>query len=217
MKVRILLAEGAAAALDDLLRRCANRLEGMARQMLRRYPAIARWEETGDVLQNALVRLVRALREVSPAATREFFGLAAEQLRRVLLDLARHYRGAHGLDRNHASGFHAPGGPVAADPAPGLADLDWWAAFHEAVEHLPAEDREVFMLTFYHGWEQKPIAELFGVDERSVRRRWKAVSVAWPRRSETDHPRADRSDRHLSVKWTDPHNRSYQCYQIIRK
>src|SRR5262249_31686133 len=30
--------------------------------------------------------------------------------------------------------------------------LERWAAFHEAVETLPAEQREVVGLTFYHGW-----------------------------------------------------------------
>jgi DNA-directed RNA polymerase specialized sigma24 family protein len=53
------------------------------------------------------------------------------------------------------------------------SDLDLWSAFHEQVEWLPAEEREVVGLTFYHGWTQAQIAELFGVDERTVRRRWR--------------------------------------------
>ena len=56
-------------------------------------------------------------------------------------------------------------------------DLDRWRAFHEAVHRLPAEEREVFMLTFYHGWTQPEIATLFQVDERTIRRRWQAASV----------------------------------------
>jgi DNA-directed RNA polymerase specialized sigma24 family protein len=31
------------------------------------------------------------------------------------------------------------------------------------------------MLVFYHGWTQPRIAELLGVDERTVRRRWRAA------------------------------------------
>ena len=46
---------------------------------------------------------------------------------------------------------------------------------YDAVERLPVEEREVFMLAFYHGWTQAQIAELFGVDERTVRRRWRAA------------------------------------------
>ena len=61
-------------------------------------------------------------------------------------------------------------------PAP--ADLDRWAQFHTAVENLPSEQREVIGLTFYHGWTQAEIAELFQVDERTVRRRWQAACQA---------------------------------------
>jgi RNA polymerase sigma factor (sigma-70 family) len=41
------------------------------------------------------------------------------------------------------------------------------------VDRLPAEEREVVGLVFYHGWTQAQIAELFAVDERTVRRRWR--------------------------------------------
>jgi RNA polymerase sigma factor (sigma-70 family) len=45
------------------------------------------------------------------------------------------------------------------------------------MEQLPAEEREVVGLTFYHGWTQAQIAELFGVDERTIRRRWRAACL----------------------------------------
>jgi RNA polymerase sigma factor (sigma-70 family) len=40
------------------------------------------------------------------------------------------------------------------------------------VDELPIEEREVVGLVFYHGWTQVRIAELFNVDERTIRRRW---------------------------------------------
>jgi RNA polymerase sigma factor (sigma-70 family) len=43
------------------------------------------------------------------------------------------------------------------------------------VARLPAEEREVVGLTFYHGWTQAQIAELFSVDERTIRRRWRSA------------------------------------------
>ncbi|HEX3147389.1 MAG TPA: sigma-70 family RNA polymerase sigma factor [Gemmataceae bacterium] len=170
---------GDSAARDDLLRRCSRRLELLTRKMLRDFPAVRRWEETGDVFQNAAVRLVRALNAVTPTSTREFFGLAAEQIRRELVDLARHYRGPEGLDRNLAN---APTPDLSSQaafdpPARTVDDLDRWTTFHEAVHRLPSEEREVFMLTFYHGWKQADIAALFQVDERTIRRRWQAASV----------------------------------------
>ncbi len=59
-------------------------------------------------------------------------------------------------------------------------DLDRWQRFHEEVEKLPTEEREVVGLRFYHGWGEAEIAELFGVTERTVRRRWAAGCAAWP-------------------------------------
>lgn len=172
--------DGNDAALNDLLERCSDRLRDMARRMLRGYSDVARWEDTDDVLQNALVRLVQALRTVSPGNTRAFFGLAANQIRWELLNLAQRYRGPHGLGRNYRSAAPpAPGEPPPvpdpSDGAPDADELDLCTAFHGAVEGLPVGVREVFSLVFYSGWTQAQIAELFGVDERTVRRRWQVA------------------------------------------
>jgi RNA polymerase sigma factor (sigma-70 family) len=166
---------GDPTARDELLRATIARLDVLARKMLRQYPGVARWEDTADVVQEASLRLLRSLAEVDPADTRGYFNLAATQIRRQLIDLARRYAGAHGLGANHDSvgpdGLLVAG--ASADP-----DLERWTAFHEAVERLPVEEREVFGLTFYHNWTQAEIAGLFGVDERTVRRRFRAASQA---------------------------------------
>src|SRR5437868_1221947 len=80
---------GDRTALDELVRRCGQRLERLARRMLRSFPAVQAREQADDVLQNALLRLDRALREVTPGGTAGFVGLAAEMIRRELLDLSR--------------------------------------------------------------------------------------------------------------------------------
>jgi RNA polymerase sigma-70 factor (ECF subfamily) len=172
---------GDASAQDELLRHAGNRLERLARKMLSRFPGVRRWAETGDVLQNATLRLLHALKEVRPACTREFFGLAAEQMRRELLDLLRHFYGRQGHGANHASQADDRGSRAEGCEPPDRADdpdvLERWCAFHEAVEQLPAEEREVIGLIFYHGWTQAEIGQLFGVDERTVRRRWRAARL----------------------------------------
>lgn len=172
--------DGDPNAREKIIAAAVVRMEKLARKMLRGFPGVGRWEDTADVLQNALVRLDRALRAVAPGSTREFMGLAAEMLRRELLDLARHYGGRYGHGRNHESGMNVGDAardgldPPAADTD--AVELDRWAALHEAVARLPAAKREVFVLTFYHKWSQAEIAELFQVDERTVRRRWKAAA-----------------------------------------
>jgi RNA polymerase sigma-70 factor (ECF subfamily) len=165
-------------ARDELLRRVCGQLERLARRMLRNFPAVRRWVETGDVLQNAVLRLLRALQEVRPESVREFFGLAATQMRRELLDLARHFQGPEGLGANHAShGEHGswPARFEPADRAPDEADLERWRAFHEEVARLPEEEREVVGLRFYHDWGVAEIADSLQVSPATVKRRWQSA------------------------------------------
>src|SRR5262245_32910192 len=104
-------------ALNALLVFTTGRLRRLTRVMLRGHPAVRRWEEPEDVLQNALVRLLRALESVPPATAREFFALAARHIRWELVDLARRYYGPQGWGANHASASDNSGatGPDVAD------------------------------------------------------------------------------------------------------
>jgi RNA polymerase sigma-70 factor (ECF subfamily) len=170
---------GCPAAWDELLRRSELRLRYLARRMLRDFPAVRRAEETADVLQGAVIRLLRALLAVRPVSTREYFGLAAEQIRRELLTLADYHQRPSRSPGGRVASLSPTDSNPAVDPTAEASphDLDQWAAFHQAVEGLPVAQREVFMLTFYQGWTQPRIAELFGVDERTVRRRWQSACL----------------------------------------
>jgi RNA polymerase sigma-70 factor (ECF subfamily) len=174
------MKRGDREARDELVRAFQARLELLGQKMLRNYPGVGRWVEASDVLQGSLLRLLRALESVQPESTRAFFGLAAEQIRRELLDLARHFYGPQGLGANHAS--------VGADPEtsrPGFepadpgddGDLERWCRFHEEVTRLPVQEREVVGLVYYHGWTQTQVAELFQVNVRTVRRWWESALV----------------------------------------
>jgi RNA polymerase sigma factor (sigma-70 family) len=169
------LQAGDRAALNELLRHTCARLERLARKMLRKFPAVRNLVQTDDVLQNALMRLMRALESVRPGSTRDFFGLAAEQMRRELLDLARYFRSRYGTAATQASLPHpdswcGPDEPAA--PGEDADDLERWSRFHEEVAKLPAELRELVGLVVYHGWTQEQAAELFNVSPRTVRRWW---------------------------------------------
>ena len=159
-------------ARDRLMEAAYPRLEVLGHKMLCGFPNVRPLSDTQDVVQNAALRLLRSLRQVNPppATTREFFGLAAVEIRRELLDLARSARAARRL--SSASGSEGP--PDDRDVA---EDLERWEAFHEAVARLPAEEREVMGLAFYHGWTQAQIAALFKVSERTVARRWHSACL----------------------------------------
>lgn len=176
---------GEDGAFDQLAIQVTHRLRGLAGRMLRNYPHIRRWEETDDVFQAALIRLHRSITEVKPESMRAFFGLAITQIRRTLIDLARHYYGTYGKGAHH----HSDGSGRAADDAGGPLDqamaaaelpesLQKWTSFHEAIEALPADERETFSLVWYGGLKQRESAELLGVSERTVIRRINRARLA---------------------------------------
>ncbi len=171
---------GDAQAADTLFRAVGLRLEKLTRQMLRGFPAVRACTETADVLQGSLLRLLCTLRRLQPQSTRHFFNLAAVQIRRELLDLARQFAGATfarpAAPQTRENGAGAMLLPTAAAPAED-EDLDLWCRFHQAVDRLAPLEREVLGLAFYHGWTQGQIAALFQVDERTVRRRWRSACL----------------------------------------
>jgi len=169
---------GDRAAADELLRAFGARLEHLARKMLRTFPNVRESAETGDVLQGSLIRLLCTLQQIQPASTRHLLNLAAVHVRRELLDLARRSASRHEVQvRSGDESADGQAGGLALAPArfaDSPEDLELWCRFHGMVDRLPAEEREVIGLTFYHGWTQGQIAELLQVDQRTVRRRWQS-------------------------------------------
>jgi len=173
------LNTGDAAALDGLIAHAYERLERLAQRMLRDFPRLRDWESTGDVLHNAYPRLRSALQAVPLTSVRDFLGLATLQIRRELLDLARHYFGPEGSGARRAS----PGTPDNPESTPHAQEekadttneparlLDW-TEFHQQVEALPVPEREVFSLLWYHGMTQPEAAGVLNVSEATLRRRW---------------------------------------------
>jgi RNA polymerase sigma-70 factor (ECF subfamily) len=177
------LRAGDASARDELLTMACERLRRLARKMLRGYPGVRRWEQTDDVLQNAAMRLCRALDDIKPASVRDFINLAAVQIRRELIDLARHYDGPEGPGRHHASragrdDYSERPGLDPADHSHDPAGLAAWTEFHDQVGALPDELKEVFHLLWYQGLPQAEAAALLGVTERVVKYRWRSARLA---------------------------------------
>jgi RNA polymerase sigma factor (sigma-70 family) len=172
------LRAGEVGARKELLNRASERMMVLTRKMLRNFPRVRRWEETGDVCQNASVRLFRTLAQVQPASAADFFRLAALNIRRELLDLAKHYYGALGVGANQASSG-ADGARLLAEPeqAEGEERLAAWAEFHRQVGLLPDEEREVFDLVWYQGLSQAEVGAMLNVSERTVKRRWQGARL----------------------------------------
>jgi RNA polymerase sigma-70 factor (ECF subfamily) len=173
------LQAGDTAARDALLGAAGERLRQLAHRMLQSYPRVRRWEDTDDVLQNALLRLYRTLEAVPPQSVTDFLRLAALNIRRELLDLTKHYYGPQGQGAHHASQnpeqdrVSEAVGQASLDPS----HLAVWSEFHCQVGQLPDDEREVFDLLWYEGLSQAEAAEVLGVYERTVKRRWQSARV----------------------------------------
>jgi RNA polymerase sigma-70 factor (ECF subfamily) len=135
-----------------------------------------------DVLQNALVRLLRALEVVPVGSVREFFRLGATQIRRELIDLARHHFGPEGSGRWRVDQEHHTDGRAEALCDQAQADstdepgrLEAWSELHRQVEALPAAEREVFGLLWYHGLTQAEAAAVLRISQATVKRWWQAA------------------------------------------
>jgi len=173
------LRAGDLSARSSLIALAQSRFAALARAMLRRYPHVRRWEETDDLLQAALVRLHRSLAEVRPEDVPHFDNLAATQIRRELIDLARSYYGHEGLGANHHPDRTDPGVRLAqvSDGWGRPETLESWMAFHESVERLPVEEREVCGLLWYQGMTHAQAAEVLGVATKTVQRRWASACL----------------------------------------
>jgi len=178
------LRAGDEAARKELLNCACERLTRLTRKMLRGFPRVKRWEETDDVAQNAVMRLYQSLAKVQPASAADFFRLAAVNIRRELLDLAKHYYGPRGHGANYGS--LGPRRNSESEPHPGREPPDKitgperlaaWSEFHTQVEKLPEEERELFDLIWYQGLSQAEAGALLGISERTVKRRWASARV----------------------------------------
>jgi RNA polymerase sigma factor (sigma-70 family) len=176
------LHNGDATARDDLIAVSCDRLRSLAKRMLRDFPKVGRWEDADDVAQEAALRLCRALREVKPRSAADFIGLAAVQIRRELLDLARRITGPEGIAHNHASGAQVgassgstPLGQMAGNSTYEPRQLAQWTEFHDRVDQLPDEERSVFELLWYQEVSQAQAAEILGFTLIKVKRRWQSA------------------------------------------
>ncbi len=179
----IRFAAGDAAAKNALVERAYARLVVLARGQLRRFPKIRAEEETVAVFNESYKQLTKALDDVRPTTVRAFFGLAALQMRRVLLDLVRHgNRGGEprpvvtgGLGGPAESG---DGGAIdVGKPDPGVSKAGAREDILTALEKLPDDEREVVDLIFFNELTQAEAAEVLGVHEDTVKRRWARARV----------------------------------------
>jgi RNA polymerase sigma-70 factor, ECF subfamily len=167
-------SDGEQHASDDLIRAVYDELRRQARRQLRR----ERRDHTLDtaaLINEAYLKLVEQ-RSVRWQDRGHFYALAAELMRRVLVD---HARARHRRKR---------GGPNESKPLDNIEvvtvplDLDL-IALDEALDRLAAIDKQqvkIVELRYFAGLEISETAELLKISPATVKRDW-AAAKAWLR------------------------------------
>jgi RNA polymerase sigma factor (sigma-70 family) len=174
------LAAGDSSARDRIMEISNARLRVLAHRLLGKFASVRRWDNTDDVAQNAAIRLHRALGDTVPDSPRGLMGLMATQIQRELIDLARKHSGPQSWASNHDTNVGLSGGEgecrvdeaVAPDESRGEIPLERWEEFHEAIEGLPGDLREVFRMVWYLGLDREAAAKAMGCSVRTLGRMW---------------------------------------------
>lgn len=169
-------SDGDETALDKLMPIVYSELRRLAANYLRRERANHTLQPTA-LVNEAYLKLIdqKSARWQNRA---QFYGIAAQLMRRILVDHARQHKAAKrgGSDQLRLSITSA--GNLATKP-----DLDV-LSLHEALEELatldPQQER-IVELKFFGGLSIEETAEVVGVGHATVERDWK-MARAWLRR-----------------------------------
>jgi RNA polymerase sigma factor (sigma-70 family) len=168
-------------AKANLIKVAEGRLLVLTRQLLRGFPDGRGHDDTTGIFNEAYLRLHSSLDEVKPTTVRQFFGLAALEIRRTLLDLVRKFRG-RGKNPNPKPRPLDPPGTGGQRIDPPVRDafqerIDLTEALFNAIDKLPDKLQEVTMLHHFQGLRQAEVAGLLGVHEDTVKRWWNEALV----------------------------------------
>lgn len=160
--------EPAEPVVRALLARSVDRLHLLCATLLyRSYPRLARPPlnlESEEMLSAVVERLMKALREARPGTVRQFFAIANQHMRWELNDLARR------LDERLPLVQMTEQAPASPEST-GSQLTPIAARIFQAIDNLPAEEREVFELVRLQDMTQKEVGEIIGVSAKTVQRR----------------------------------------------
>lgn len=170
-------SEGDGRAFDRLIPLVYGELHRMAQRYLARERHDVTMQPTG--LVNEVCLRLLGWDPVHWQNRGHFFGVSAQMMRRVLVDIARRRRAVR---RGAASVVHIPIEDVEVPDDRIDADL---VAVDEALEELAARDArkaQVVELRFFGGLSMEEVAQALGVSLRTVHNDW-AFARAWLYRS----------------------------------
>ena len=185
-----LAAEGDRAALDQVYAALYPELKRVARARLRQQ---GRGDGPGTttLLHESFLRLVNA-RDLRLEDRRHFFAYAARTMRNIIIDSAREAL----AERRGGGAAHETLGGDAAQQVADIRAGDELVRVSDALHDLEKVDPELAELVemrYFGGYTEVEVAELQGITERTVRRRWDKAR-AWLYLALDDKTAAPRSD-----------------------
>ena len=160
-----LAAVGDRAALDAVYASLYPELKRVARSRLHQQGR-GNAMNTTMLVHESFVRLVGA-RDLRLEDRRHFFAYAAKTMRSVIIDSVRE----HLAERRGGGAEHATLGE-AMHVADASGELLRVSEALQELETVDAELAELVEMRYFGGYSEAEIAELLGVAERTVRRRW---------------------------------------------
>ena len=170
-RLLVRLTDGDRGVLDDLLPVVYSELRRLAASYLRK-------ERVGHTLQptalvhEAYMRLVDQTR-VTWQNRAQFYGVAATMMRRILVNHAR----AHTAGKRGGAAERLSLEEANISPGQDATDL---IALDEALTNLAKFDERksrVVELLYFGGLENKEVAEVLGVSEKTVQRDWQMAKL----------------------------------------
>lgn len=175
--------QGDPMAAEELLPLVYEELRQLAASKMRREPAGQTLQPTA-LVHEAWLRLSKEAGSHWKSRD-QFYAMAAEVMRRLLVDRARRHRSCrHGGDLERVE--------MDSVEVPGRQDDSVILEVHDALERLTSEDpqkAEIVKLRYFVGLDNTEIASLLDVSTKTVERHW-AYAKAWLGRAMRDRVRS---------------------------
>jgi len=172
-------SDGDGRAFDRLIPLVYGELHRMAHRYLARERGEHSLQATG--LVNEVCLRLLGWDDVRWQNRSHFFGVSAQMMRRVLVDIARR---RHAGRRGGSSVVHVPIDDVEVPDKPPDADLEAIDRALQALATRDARKAQVVELKFFGGLSMEEIAEALGISLRTAHNDW-AFARAWLYRSLT--------------------------------
>lgn len=158
---------GEPGAVDGVVAATYRELHALARQRLARAPAITLLDTT-SLVHECYLRLVK-VGELQTEDRGHFMAYAARAMRAIIVDFARQ----RAAQRRGGDAVRVTLDPeIPADGADGAAELLRISAALDELAKLDERLARVVELRYFAGFTNEQVAEVLGVNERTVRRDW---------------------------------------------